>query len=422
MTTRILAIDDNDGVLNDYRKVIGMSSGVAEVDDLESALFGSVDSGPTLPGFELDTFSQGQEGYQAFVAAQRSGRPYSLVFVDMRMPPGWDGLQTMKALWDADPNAFIVLCTAYSDYSHGALVKEIGARPNFFILKKPFEPEEVLQMAISASALRARDRSEGRHCKMAFMDGLSAGEFGLMFQPIVNLGDESLRGFEALLRWTRDGQPVAPPTVFIPAAEDCGAIVEVGDFVIREAARAAARLGADPSAGPMITLNASTLQFDRSDVVATLTEACTRLGVPPARLGVELTESRLTDNAEGLLAQMVRLQEAGYPVLIDDFGTGYSGLQALMMLPFDILKLDRSFCSGIIEDAGARTLVDSVIRLAGEMGKELIVEGVETREQYDYLRARACPAVQGYFVAKPMTLEQAVRFREEWQASLEQAA
>jgi CheY-like chemotaxis protein len=145
---RILVVDDNTTIHQDFRKILEATP-VADdtLDDIEAALFDSKSRLNDWDGFEIDSAYQGAEGLTKVLDAFKAGRPYSLAFVDMRMPPGWDGVETIAHLWKADPRLQIVICTAYSDYSWEQIIQQLGNRDNLAVLKKPFDNVEVLQLA-----------------------------------------------------------------------------------------------------------------------------------------------------------------------------------------------------------------------------------------------------------------------------------
>ena len=145
---RILIIDDNRAIHDDFRKILGgSSSAVKELAEAEAALFGDEPDNRRVEGFEVDSAFQGQEGLAQAQQAAANGRPYALAFIDVQMPPGWDGIETTAHLREADPDLQIVICTAYSDYSLGDMMVKIGGPDRFVILKKPFATTEVLQLA-----------------------------------------------------------------------------------------------------------------------------------------------------------------------------------------------------------------------------------------------------------------------------------
>jgi len=144
---RILVIDDNRAIHEDFRKILAGPEGHSALDDFEASLFGEKSAGTRLPLFEVDSAYQGQEGLERVRQALQEGRPYSVAFVDVRMPPGWDGIETAARLWEASPDLQVVICTAYSDYSLGEMLEKLGDSDRLLILKKPFDNVEALQLA-----------------------------------------------------------------------------------------------------------------------------------------------------------------------------------------------------------------------------------------------------------------------------------
>lgn len=146
---RILVIDDNPAIHDDFRKIFRREAASSEIDDLEASIFGAPNPAeqPALPALEMDSAAQGQEGLKMVEAAVADGKPYALAFVDGRMPPGWDGIETIVHLWETYPDLQVVICTAYSDYSWEEIVQRVGHCENLVILKKPFDAVEVLQLS-----------------------------------------------------------------------------------------------------------------------------------------------------------------------------------------------------------------------------------------------------------------------------------
>ncbi|HKX45666.1 MAG TPA: response regulator, partial [Planctomycetota bacterium] len=149
---RVLVVDDNRSIQEDFRKILGaVSPGASELDALAGDLFGAGES-RAAETYELSLASQGQEALQLVQAAVEAGRPFAVAFVDVRMPPGWDGIETIRRLWEADPDLQCVVCTAYSDYSYEETVAVLGRSERFLILKKPFDPIEVQQLAAALTS------------------------------------------------------------------------------------------------------------------------------------------------------------------------------------------------------------------------------------------------------------------------------
>lgn len=411
---RILVIDDDESILEDYRKILVSDPSNNSLGQMEAELFGSSSVSPSVePHYEVVTASQGQQGLEHCVRSHAMGTPFDLVIVDMRMPPGWDGLRTIQELWRVTPNVPTILCTAFSDYSYVELQRQLGRRSNFFILRKPFQPEELLQL-VAAADVRALDAMPPEGLSRSDMLlALVNGEFSLVYQPIVWTHDQSLKGMEALLRWTRDGRTVFQPDFMIPFAEDNGVILEIGAWVAREAAKAAKIVQRQIGRNIRVTFNASAMQLDSSDFFGTMIQVLRETGTEPSQLGVELTETQAASRSDKVHAQLTQLVEAGYEVLIDDFGTGYSTLHSLATLPCTTLKLDGVFASALVTQALAPRVVEATLSMARSLGLATVIERIETGEQFEMVKAMGCDAVQGYYFAKPMPLRELVAWAKD---------
>jgi diguanylate cyclase (GGDEF)-like protein len=234
---------------------------------------------------------------------------------------------------------------------------------------------------------------------------LERGELRVHYQPIVGLADESILGFEALVRWQHPTRGLVPPLAFIPLAEETGLIVPLGKWVLETACRQAARWHAartDPSAKPLfVSVNLSARQFTQVDLVEDVAAILAASGLDPTQLELEITESVVMDQSEAGIRALGRLREIGVRLVLDDFGTGYSSLAYLKHLPLDTIKIDRSFVSGIHETAD-RSIVEAVIALAHGLGIGVVAEGIETNRQADRLRELGCDLGQGYLFSPPV--------------------
>jgi EAL domain-containing protein (putative c-di-GMP-specific phosphodiesterase class I) len=233
---------------------------------------------------------------------------------------------------------------------------------------------------------------------------VDAGEFAVFYQPIVDLGTSETVAVEALVRWLPPGQPMIGPDRFIPAAEDSGLIVALGEWVLRQACRDAA--GWHRQHGTAVTVNVSPRQLMEPDYAATVNRALRDSGLPPTALILEITEGMLVGAAnrdDRTIAQLTALRRQGVRVAVDDFGTGYSSLAYLRDLPIDILKIDRSFLPADGSGAADRQLsfVRTIVDLAHNLRLAAVAEGVETPAQVAVLRELGCDKGQGYHFGRP---------------------
>jgi diguanylate cyclase (GGDEF)-like protein/PAS domain S-box-containing protein len=224
-------------------------------------------------------------------------------------------------------------------------------------------------------------------------------EIKVYYQPQARIDGEII-GFEALARWHHPVRGQVPPSTFISIAEESGLILDVGEWMLREACREAASW---PNA-LRIAINLSAVQFRHGDLAALVHEVLLETGLAPGRLELEITESVLIDDLPRALSILRRLKALGVRISMDDFGTGYSSLSNLQAFPFDKIKIDRSFISDLERNAQSATIVRAVIALGRGLDLPVVAEGVETRAQLDFLSKEACTEVQGYLFGKPLPI------------------
>jgi diguanylate cyclase (GGDEF)-like protein len=227
---------------------------------------------------------------------------------------------------------------------------------------------------------------------------VTAAEFEIFYQPIVNLTENRISGFEALLRWNHPTRGRVPPDEFIPLAEETGLIVAIGEWVIRQACAEARAWPSDLR----VAVNVSPVQFRNKSLVSTVVSALAASGLDSDRLELEITEAVLMHTNDATLAVLHQLRSLGVRISMDDFGTGYSSLSYLRSFPFDKIKIDQTFVRDLIEKPDAIAIIRAVAGLGLSFGMTTTAEGVETQEQLDLMRAEGCTEVQGYFYSKPM--------------------
>ncbi|MGE4293345.1 MAG: EAL domain-containing protein [Desulfovibrio sp.] len=230
-------------------------------------------------------------------------------------------------------------------------------------------------------------------------------EIGVYFQPRVSLPEREVRGVEALARWILPTGEVIPPSEFIPLAEETGLIVPLGLMILEKALRAVKTIH-DKGRPLHLSVNLSPKQFMQSDLMDRVEEVLKRTGYPARQLEFEITETVIMKHLETSLGNLHRLSRRGIRLAIDDFGTGYSSLYYLKRLPIDVLKIDRSFIQDITTDPNDAKLVETIILLAKNFGLTLVAEGVEEREQLEFLERLGCDEIQGYFFSKPLPFDE----------------
>ncbi|MBR0898600.1 EAL domain-containing protein [Bradyrhizobium tropiciagri] len=231
---------------------------------------------------------------------------------------------------------------------------------------------------------------------------LANGEFELHYQPFIHVASGETCGFEALLRWHHPQRGMVSPVQFIPLAEETGLIVPLGEWVLRTACAEAAKWPDHLK----IAINLSPVQFRSPELVPVIVHALASAGISPDRLELEVTETAIIQDSEAVFAALSQLHDLGVRIALDDFGTGYSSLSFLQKFPFDKVKIDRSFVSELASATDeSRRIARAIVRFAVSLGKTTTAEGVETREQFDILRADACVEVQGFHFSPPVQSE-----------------
>ncbi len=606
LNRRVLIIDDSPSIHEDIKEVLGGKLGRddgLDADDLLS--FGEPERTPGRHCYEVDSASQGQTGLDKVREALRIERPYAMAFVDMHMPPGWDGLETIERLWEVDPHLQVVICSAHGDYDWTQLISRLGQPDKLLVVKKPFEPIEVLQCANALTrkwqnewemrgqmatleemvnarteglkaansklrqlathdvltglpnrvlfedrmaqamtqadlsgtefalllfnldnfklvndsmghqagdellkevgqrlrsvaraadtlarlsgdefvmiALAVKGRDEGleiaehalamlkppiriqgvdlecsssigialypgdagsasallsyadaamscakqseikAHCFAAGMkpaahpraqleselrDALRRGELELHYQPKIDVVSGAIHSAEALIRWRHPERGLVSPAEFIPVAEASGLIGPIGEWVVREACRQTRQWQEEGLASIRVAVNLSPSQFRHGNLLATMRQALDEAGLNPRFLEVELTESTVMSDAEGSVAILEQLSQMGVLVSVDDFGTGYSSMSYLRRFPVDILKIDRTFINEIVSRPDDASIVSAIVSLAHSLRLKVVAEGVETREQLDFLKILGCDQYQGYYFSPAVPPQQ----------------
>ncbi|HTT87111.1 MAG TPA: bifunctional diguanylate cyclase/phosphodiesterase, partial [Acidimicrobiales bacterium] len=238
---------------------------------------------------------------------------------------------------------------------------------------------------------------------------LANHEFFLLYQPVVDLRDGSVRSMEALLRWRRPSGFVEGPDAFIPALEESGLIVDVGAFVLEEACRQT-RLWHNLGLTTAVSVNVSPRQFETESFVDDVRRAAWRAGLDPSRLILEMTETTLMRDSHESDAKLRALKNLGLRLAVDDFGTGYSSLAYLQKFPVDIVKIDRAFVADTAGEEPSTALVHALVELGNALGLETVAEGIETSDQCARLRREGCDAGQGFYFSRPLDLSDAGQF------------
>ena len=227
--------------------------------------------------------------------------------------------------------------------------------------------------------------------------------FELYFQPQYDSVTQKLRGTEALIRLHDDEtNTLISPGLFIPIAERNGLIVPIGDWVVEEGIRIFSEWKKKYTEPLVLSLNISAIQYKKADFVHNLLKVIGKYKVNPEDIELEITESVLIEDFAEVVEKLHLLKEYGIRISLDDFGTGFSSLSYLKGLPIDTLKIDKSFIDTVTNDDGTRIITESIVTMVKRLGYETVAEGVETREQYEYLKDISCDNIQGFLLGRPM--------------------
>ena len=236
---------------------------------------------------------------------------------------------------------------------------------------------------------------------------LQRHEFEVHYQPVWNVGDQRVVGFEALVRWRHPERGLVAPIEFIGLAEDTGLLVPIGAQVLEASLQQLARWSqAHDCPNLTMAVNLSARQLTAPSLVESLQGSLQRSGVDPSRVYLEITESALMTDVKASELMLKAVRQIGVRLSVDDFGTGYSSLTYLKRFPVQGLKVDRSFVSGLGTDHEDGTIVEAVVRLGHALGLRVVAEGVETRQQLDYLCSIGCDLGQGYLISRPLPADE----------------
>jgi diguanylate cyclase (GGDEF)-like protein/PAS domain S-box-containing protein len=292
--------------------------------------------------------------------------------------------------------------------------------PSIGIAIYPRDGQDFGTLSSHADAAMYKAKSEGRHCfrcytpamhsfterrlklEAALRTALARNELQLVFQPQIQLSDGRPCGAEALLRWHSGEFGVISPDEFIPLAEDSGLIIEIGAWVVEQAARQLKYWQQQGIPSLVMAVNVSALQFRQEQLAQQIEHCLSDIGIDPRHFELELTESVTMDDPSSMIAQMHQFHQLGIKLAIDDFGTGYSSLSYLKSLPIDKLKIDRSFVRDLLTDSDDAAIIQTIISMAKALNYHTIAEGVETQAQREALQALGCAQIQGYLIGKPM--------------------
>ncbi|MCW8907561.1 MAG: EAL domain-containing protein [Sedimenticola sp.] len=248
-------------------------------------------------------------------------------------------------------------------------------------------------------------------------NALPQGELELYYQPQLDLESDRVTGMEALLRWHHPRLGLVPPDQFIPLAEDTGLILPIGDWVLEQACRQLREFHQAGNPGLRVAVNVSVRQLEGQDMVSAINRILEETEIDPTCLEIEITESVMMQDPEGMIESLGALKQLGIRLALDDFGTGHSSLSYLQRFPFDKLKIDRAFINNINNSEDDQAIAMTIGAMARSLKLEVIAEGVETVEQLELLRRCGCNQIQGYLISRPVPAREFVELLQEYRQS-----
>ena len=236
-------------------------------------------------------------------------------------------------------------------------------------------------------------------------NALRKNSFELHYQPKINIQTGEMDGMEALIRWNDEELGFVPPDQFIPFAEECGLIIDIGEWVLKKAALQVKEWNQSFGLHLRVAVNISPKQLAENTFVARLKEILDKAQVVPSMLEIEITEMSMMDQNDDLILKIKTIKDMGINISIDDFGTGYSSLSYLKQFPVNALKIDRSFIKNISNEQSGMAMVAAIIKLAHALNLEVVAEGVEELKELEILKEHSCKYVQGYYFSKPLNVQ-----------------
>ncbi|MEQ1697591.1 MAG: EAL domain-containing protein [Hyphomicrobiaceae bacterium] len=318
---------------------------------------------------------------------------------------------------ETEPLALRLIRVLSEPYMIGALRIEIGASVG--VVVAPLQGETAEDLIRNADIALYQAKASGRGCHVNFepaliedlkarrsleadlLEALRGEVFDLHYQPILDLSSGTVTVCEALMRWKHPVRGFVSPAVFIPVAEEMGAICELGEFALRRACTDAAHW---PD-GIKVAVNLSAVQFAEGDLYQTVLAVLAETGLAPHRLELEITETVLMRDDAATIQTLVRLRDLGITIALDDFGTGFSSLNYLRRFPFDKIKIDQSFIRDLPSRTECVAIVRAIADLAKTLGMRTVAEGVETNDHLQRVASAGCDAVQGYLISRPVARE-----------------
>lgn len=358
------------------------------------------------------------DGESALELIQQAGQSLDVLISDLNMP-GMDGMELLRHLSQSkikigiilasalDPaliSSIEMMASAYGIQILGAIEKPVTKLQIELLLKK------YLSSHPTAQSVAKPKINSSRH---EYLDGLKNNEFILFFQPKIEIATGLILGAEALVRWQHSQQGLLLPDQFIPFMEQANLMDDLTWVVLKKSASYCRMwLKEGYSIIPSVNLSVSTLSDPT--IAERIRQSVLEEGIEPSNMMLEVTESATTSNIGSVLENLSRLRMKGFGLSIDDFGTGYSSMQQLTRIPYTELKIDKSFVTRAALKESTRAILESSLEMARKLKIKSVAEGVETQEDWNYLRELGCTLAQGYFISPPIPGDKFLDWCKEW--------
>jgi len=370
----------------------------------------------TLEGLGTCTVYQAVDGQGALEILQDAHRPVDIVISDLDMA-GMDGMEFVRHIGISGASISIILCSALDRKllaSIATMTEAYGIRL-LGVVEKPLTPRKLLPLIKlhKHNATLPGTRSAATFTQTQVANALQNDEFIPYFQPKIELKTGKIKGAEALARWLDPRLGIIGPECFIHTMESGGLINELTWVMLKKSA-ASCRAWRTAGIDATVSVNLSIVSLCDVNIAERVTELVRSQDLDPAHMILEVTESGATTDVGSVLENLARLRMKGFGLSIDDYGTGYSSMQQLTRIAFTELKIDRYFVMNAFKDPTARIILETSLKMAKKLNIQSVAEGVETRTDFDLLARLHCDMVQGYFITKPLSLADFLRWDRNW--------
>jgi EAL domain-containing protein (putative c-di-GMP-specific phosphodiesterase class I) len=369
----------------------------------------------TLGRLGATSIHEADDGSSALEILEDPMRRTDVVISDLDMP-GMDGMEFLRRVGEAGEGTSVIIASALESrlVASVATMSEAYGITLLGVLAKPLTPEKLSAVIELHRRARIPPRSAGPGLTLDDIGaGLRNDEFEAFYQPKVELATGEIKGLEALARWRHKSHGLLTPEAFVKPLEEGGRINELMWIMLRKSAEAC-RTWRASGLDATVSVNVSAWSLSDVHLADRIAELVREQGLEPRQMVLEITESAATTHLGAALENLARLRLKGFGLSIDDYGTGYSSMQQLTRIAFTELKIDQSFVAKAATQRTARVILESSLRMARSLKITSVAEGVETRADFDLLRALECDMAQGYFIARPMAGADLLGWAHEW--------